>query len=72
MRFKLPIKIVNEINETYDKWKGSLDPANDYLAGQIKDEKEMVAHITEDIEKYFLHVSINISKLFTNNFGIVN
>jgi hypothetical protein len=54
MRFKLPIKIVNEINETYDKWKGSLDPANDYLAGQIKDEKEMVAHMTEEHREIFL------------------
>ena len=36
-RFKIPMKIVNEINETYDKYLEELVPANDNLAGQIKE-----------------------------------
>lgn len=54
IRFKLPMKIVNEINEIYEKWKANLEPANDYLAGQIVDEKEMVGYMTEEHREIFL------------------
>ena len=53
-RFKIPMKIVNEINETYDKYLEELVPANDNLAGQIKDEKEMIGYMTEEHKEIFL------------------
>ena len=53
LHFTAPIEIVDEINETYDKYLTELKPHNKYLAGKIADEHKIDEKLSDNVKKYF-------------------
>jgi len=53
LHFKVPMKIVDEINLTYQNNIKDLKNHNQYLAGKIKDEHKIDSLLSEEVKRYF-------------------
>jgi len=63
VKFNLPMEFIDSINKAYDENSKNLKPHNDFLAGKIREEKDVNKILTPDMQKVFLGCFVQYVKL---------